>query len=213
VAYNGINGFAWMVEMKSFLSAAALIAAVAFAGAASAGNGHGKGPGNANSNSNGGVTVVDAPCTLVLDGIGCTFSGNINGTNKLLETENAYNAQAGVPDIELTDLLYGEYSAPDGSSLHSGTITAPFLVSYYAVKGGSNFMLYQITPTYTFHWDTDDIYNGGGNHPGLSHVSFLGSAGPAAVPEPATWAMMLLGFGGMGALLRRSRRRTGSALA
>ena len=33
-----------------------------------------------------------------------------------------------------------------------------------------------------------------------------------AVPEPATWAMMLLGFGAMGASLRRSRRRSGKIL-
>ena len=31
------------------------------------------------------------------------------------------------------------------------------------------------------------------------------SPGPATAPEPATWAMMLVGFGGLGAALRRSR--------
>ena len=31
---------------------------------------------------------------------------------------------------------------------------------------------------------------------------------PAAVPEPATWGMMLLGFAGVGFQLRRQRRRT-----
>jgi hypothetical protein len=29
---------------------------------------------------------------------------------------------------------------------------------------------------------------------------------PVGVPEPATWAMMLLGFGGMGSILRRQRK-------
>jgi hypothetical protein len=33
-----------------------------------------------------------------------------------------------------------------------------------------------------------------------------------AVPEPATWGLMLVGFGGMGALLR-NRRRTAAVAA
>lgn len=32
---------------------------------------------------------------------------------------------------------------------------------------------------------------------------------PPAVPEPATWAMMLLGFGGIGIAMRRKQRRNG----
>lgn len=39
---------------------------------------------------------------------------------------------------------------------------------------------------------------------GNSQASFS----PAAVPEPATWAMMLLGFGGIGLAMRRSKRRS-----
>jgi hypothetical protein len=38
-----------------------------------------------------------------------------------------------------------------------------------------------------------------------------GDGGVGAVPEPSTWAMMLLGFGGMGFAMRR-RRRTGNML-
>jgi hypothetical protein len=158
------------------------------------------------------VAVVNPPCTLVVDGAGCLFSGNINLTNKLLETETAYNAQTD-PDIELTDLLKGEFD-PSGDKF-SGTITAPFLVSFYAVKGGNQFILYQITPTTTFSWNTNDLCvgNHGCNHPALSHVVYLGTedthegGGGGPVPEPASWAMMLVGFGGMGAILRRTRRQ------
>ena len=38
------------------------------------------------------------------------------------------------------------------------------------------------------------------------------NAAPGAVPEPGTWALMLLGFGGIGMALRRSRRRGKQAL-
>jgi hypothetical protein len=39
----------------------------------------------------------------------------------------------------------------------------------------------------------------------------LGSGRPA-LPEPATWAMMLLGFGGIGMAMRRSKRRSSTLL-
>jgi hypothetical protein len=35
-----------------------------------------------------------------------------------------------------------------------------------------------------------------------------GPSAPSAVPEPATWAMMLVGFGAVGFASRRSRRKT-----
>jgi hypothetical protein len=47
---------------------------------------------------------------------------------------------------------------------------------------------------------------GGGNAGGTVSIRQT-----AAVPEPGTWAMMLLGFGGMGVAMRR-RRRTGNVM-
>ena len=38
-----------------------------------------------------------------------------------------------------------------------------------------------------------------------------GAGGVAGVPEPATWAMMLLGFGGLGSVLRSRRARVSLA--
>ena len=45
---------------------------------------------------------------------------------------------------------------------------------------------------------------------GISFVkqNSITEAGVPAVPEPGTWALMLLGFAGVGAALRRSRRKT-----
>jgi hypothetical protein len=35
--------------------------------------------------------------------------------------------------------------------------------------------------------------------------------GPSAVPEPSTWAMMLLGFAGLGFAFKQSRRKASMA--
>jgi len=60
-------------------------------------------------------------------------------------------------------------------------------------------------------WFTADLVNSSG-------ATFNVAARDAfrdvpSVPEPATWAMMLMGFGGMGALLRRNRRQARMAFA
>ena len=45
-------------------------------------------------------------------------------------------------------------------------------------------------------------------------LTVIATNGVAAVPEPSTWAMMILGFAGVGAMAyRRSRKDQGVALA
>jgi hypothetical protein len=70
-----------------------------------------------------------------------------------------------------------------------------------------------------------DLFTGPASNPtfntGTFNLSGGFTAGPAtltitradagAVPEPGTWAMMLLGFGGMGVAMRR-RRRSGALI-
>jgi hypothetical protein len=69
------------------------------------------------------------------------------------------------------------------------------------------------------HFNSETI--GGGFNPGATgffafHANYNECCGlpgmlqvsdPRAVPEPTTWALMLVGFGGLGVVLRNSRRR------
>lgn len=66
------------------------------------------------------------------------------------------------------------------------------------------------------HISYDFHYDGGDNVLSFFSEDSTGSTGPvignidlfaSSAPEPATWAMMLIGFGGLGAALRMNRRR------
>jgi hypothetical protein len=62
-------------------------------------------------------------------------------------------------------------------------------------------------------WFAADIFDGVTGQ--TYNVAARDAFGPktTTVPEPATWALMIVGFGGVGALLRRSRRLARTALA
>ena len=67
-----------------------------------------------------------------------------------------------------------------------------------AVSEGGGFSAFDHTTAITFDMPAGVTFTSGSN-------TFLTAAG-ASVPEPAAWTMMLLGFGGLGAVLRSRRK-------
>ena len=53
-------------------------------------------------------------------------------------------------------------------------------------------------------WDTLDIPFNNNAHD-ISHLVFFGTQDAGAVPEPATWAFMIFGFGAIGGAMRRRK--------
>ena len=161
-------------------------------------------------------TVVTTACTSVTSASGCLFDGNINSNpnagnaNSYKNAEAAYNAVRS-PGITLTyitdtdDGNFGSFGSFTGAGTASGTWSLPgFLVSFVAVKASDQFVLYQIAPASSGSWNTSNIPFNNNPH-AISHLVFFGTRG-TAVPEPASWALMLGGFGLLGAVTRRRHR-------
>jgi hypothetical protein len=79
------------------------------------------------------------------------------------------------------------------------------LLHYFMIKQANSYHLW---------YDAGSITSGSialsplfPRNPGFSHITFFDTGGGPAVPEPATWAMMLFGFGAAGIAMRRSRRK------
>jgi hypothetical protein len=60
---------------------------------------------------------------------------------------------------------------------------------------------------------SDTLSLGSRNDPNANFFDNISVTGPSAVPEASTWALMILGFGGMGAMLRRRRSLAGLTTA
>lgn len=157
----------------------------------------------------GAVTLSATKCGSVSDAAGCLFeNGNIANAGNVATAQSVYNA-AKNPDIALNLLFETGSAFPgtvtfDDASQTSGTWSLPgYLVDYLAVKAGNDFVLYKLaTPASSGTWTTANLVNNQGRLRQLSHLTFFGTL---AVPEPATWAMMIAGFGLAGVGLRRRK--------
>jgi hypothetical protein len=174
------------------------------------------------------TVAIDGPCSDLADGIGssCKFSGNINtndtGNESYTVAEDVYNdyaATQGWGPIDLNPLAdFSGSGSQNGITLtlnatgDGGTFTLDpgVVIDYYAVKAANGFLLFeQYTGNNSFSTLGLAQNTRGDQTPGLSHIIFFGSNG--GVPEPATWAMMLLGIGMVGSSMRR-RQKAQSAI-
>lgn len=187
-----------MNRLRSFPQVGAVAAALALTFAAA--------PAAAQSITAIGVDFATTPYTYSIGGSTFTFSGTGNifaPTAIATGGTGMVNTIFGSPTTYFVDR--GTVTFGPGQQYGSFPTATPINFS-----NGDNFFGLSATlngsTIYGFAYTTNTILNSVGFNltPGATITAT--TAIPAAVPEPATWLMMLVGFGAVGAVMRRGRR-------
>jgi hypothetical protein len=96
------------------------------------------------------------------------------------------------PDPNSEETLFTDWIVLDGT-----------LIKYVVVKTALQIKIYELPglgASTGFDFSTVGMTNPGGPQPAISHLAFYTAA---VIPEPATWAMLIAGFGAVGAGMRR----------
>ena len=127
-----------------------------------------------------------------------TFASNVKSVSAYLGSIDTYNyidvlGAGGKVDYQITgpDLLLNNY----GNQTAAITNRRIFISNLPSDFSGLTF------GTTGIAFEYDDIYAGTAANP----TPPVGNLIPAAIPEPASWAMMLIGFGAIGGAMRTAR--------
>ncbi|HEX5261997.1 MAG TPA: PEPxxWA-CTERM sorting domain-containing protein [Phenylobacterium sp.] len=106
----------------------------------------------------------------------------------------------------LTAIQFAFNSTTEGEEWSVFGSNTPGVLGSFIVSGTGEGANTAVLPTFTFY-DIESTKALGGQNILLKNMTALQGTvrTGGGVPEPATWAMMLIGFGGLGAVLRRRR--------
>ncbi|MDB5425337.1 MAG: hypothetical protein JWQ29_2753 [Phenylobacterium sp.] len=142
------------------------------------------------SAANGGTLTFDVIGFRTLDGVNCctdVFNLIVNGVTVY---QAAFSLGGGGGEAV--------YLNPNGATYTSSGSTRTLTVPFTAVTGSNSFQfLYPALQSFN-----DEAF-------GLDNVSFRAEVSAPQtnpIPEPSSWALMILGFGGVGAAMRNRRR-------
>lgn len=127
------------------------------------------------------------------------FNGSSPGNTVLFGATLRLQAGAGIDDIIEPLHFFSTLNNFSSKERDSDFITfTTFPVSFNVLEGAtaSVDLFGSIVGDPQFTLNDLELHSGGG---------FLGHGIGSPTPEPASWALMLLGFGGMGAMVRRRR--------
>jgi PEP-CTERM motif len=167
-------------------------------------------------NTDNGAMPVDQDYVSASVNLNCT--GVCNGTyvEGGLLTSFTLSTVSSASNLTLFSLSSGDPAyTNDGTTnyvtLSAGAVTNWQLYADYPSAGGAT--IYTINDN-LFGDGTEDLYAGGSISAAQSGTGFPpnpgswnGPAGISAVPEPSTWAMMILGFAGVGFMAYRRKSK------
>lgn len=116
------------------------------------------------------------------------------------------NVPGGLPDVEFcASDNTNNCSGGGGDGVFVGETGTGFLTLSFLVDPGAGGI--DLTNFYVRYQSLGPDGEGSGVGRGVPCVNGdCGGGGGNEIPEPGTWALMILGFGGAGAMLRRNRR-------